>query len=57
MFTPHATLSLYRTLGRDDERALLQLRIPETMSIDHIRLSLTDEPNPPRDLLELPLGE
>ena len=55
MFTPHATLSLYKTLRPHEERALLALRVETPVLIDHLKLSLTDEPNPPRDVLELPL--
>ena len=55
-FTPHVTLSFYRTLEPDDARRLLALRIEEPLRISSLRCSLTDEPMPPRTLLELPLG-
>jgi 2'-5' RNA ligase len=54
-FTPHVTLSFYRTLTRDVERELLGLRLEEPLVIGHLRCSLTNEPLPPRTLLELPL--
>ena len=55
-FTPHVTLSFYRTLEPDDARRLLAMRIEEPLRITSVRCSLTDEPMPPRTLLELPLG-
>ncbi len=54
-FTPHVTLSFFKTLTRDVERELLSLRFDEPLVIGHLRCSLTDEPMPPRTLLELPL--
>jgi 2'-5' RNA ligase len=55
-FTPHVTLSFYRSLSQATLRELLAVRVTEPLRIDHIRCSLTDEPMPPRTLLELPLG-
>lgn len=55
-FSPHATLSFYPTLNRARERELLALRIPEPLMLDRLVLSLTDDPHPPRRLLELSLG-
>ncbi len=55
-FSPHATLSFYQTLTRARERELLALRITEPLIIDRLELSLTDDPHPPRSLLELSLG-
>lgn len=55
-FTPHVTLSLYRTPDRDEIRELLALRVQEPVVVDHIVVSLTEEPYPPRPLFELPLG-
>jgi L-2,4-diaminobutyrate decarboxylase len=54
-FTPHVTLSFFRTLTREVERELLGLRLDEPLVIGHLRCSLTNEPLPPRTLLELPL--
>lgn len=55
-FTPHVTLSFYRTLEPHDARALLALRIDDPIEITSLRCSLTDEPQPPRTLIDLPLG-
>lgn len=55
-FTPHVTLSLYRTPDRNEVRELLALRVTEPVVVDHIVVSLTEEPYPPRPLFELPLG-
>lgn len=54
-FTPHVTLTFFKTLTREVERELLGLRLEEPLVISHLRCSLTDEPMPPRTLLELPL--
>jgi 2'-5' RNA ligase len=55
-FTPHVTLSLYPSQPRDALEELLRVRIEEPVIVDHIVCSLTREPEPPRPLLELPLG-
>lgn len=55
-FTPHVTLSFYRTLEPHEARQLMAIRIEEPVLIDSIRCSLTNDPMPPRTLLELPLG-
>ena len=55
-FTPHATISFYPTLTRERERELLALRVNEPVIIDRLQLSLTDDPQPPRHIMELPLG-
>ncbi len=55
-FTPHVTLSYFRTLTPQQRRELLAVRIEEPLIVDHLRLSLTDEPLPPRALFELPIG-
>jgi 2'-5' RNA ligase len=55
-FTPHVTLSFYRTLEPGDARRLLAMRIEEPLRITSLRCSLTDDPMPPRTLLELTLG-
>lgn len=54
-FTPHVTLSFFRTLTPQQRRELLAVRLAEPLVVDHIRCSLTDEPLPPRGLFELPL--
>lgn len=54
-FTPHVTLSFFRTLTPESRRELLSVREEGTFELDHIRCSLTDEPLPPRDLFELQL--
>jgi 2'-5' RNA ligase len=54
-FTPHVTLNLYRTLTKAQERELLATRIPEPMDVDHLLVSLTEEPRPPKALFELTL--
>lgn len=55
-FTPHVTLSFYRTLEPHDARQLMAVRIEEPVQLTSIRCSLTHDPLPPRTLLELPLG-
>jgi 2'-5' RNA ligase len=55
-FTPHVTLSFFRTLTAAQRRELLAMRLEEPLVVDHIRCSLTDEPLPPRALFELPLS-
>lgn len=54
-FTPHVTLSHYRTPTDEEARELLSLRFSEAIEIDHLLVSLTAEPNPPRALFELEL--
>lgn len=54
-FTPHATLTFFRTLPRDELRELLATRVTEPLIVDHLLFSLTDDPNPTKDLFELPL--
>lgn len=55
-FTPHVTLNLYRTLSRDTLRELLAERMHEPVILDRLVLSATDDPLPPRTVLELPFG-
>jgi 2'-5' RNA ligase len=55
-FTPHVTLSLYRTPAPEEVRDLLRIRITAEVDIDHLVCSLTEEPRPPRTLFELDLG-
>ena len=54
-FTPHATLSYFPTLDRARERALLAERVTAPAVIDRLELSMTNDPQPPRKLLELML--
>jgi 2'-5' RNA ligase len=55
-FTPHVTLSFFRTLTSAQREELLAVRIETPLVIEHLRCSLTQEPLPPRTLLELPLS-
>lgn len=55
-FSPHATINFYPTLTRERERELLAVRVPEPVVIDRLQLSLTDDPLPPRPLMELLMG-
>lgn len=55
-FTPHVTLSLYRTPTREEVRELLAFRVREPVVVDHLIVSLTEQPLPPRPLMELALG-
>jgi 2'-5' RNA ligase len=54
-FTPHITLSFYRELDAAERRALLSLRIDEPVRITEIECSLSNDPQPARHLLTLPL--
>ena len=54
-FTPHATLSMFRELSREQARELLSLRVTEPAVIDRLRVYLTRDPQPAVLLLELPL--
>jgi 2'-5' RNA ligase len=56
-FTPHVTLSHYRTPTESEARELLAVRIGEPFVVDHLHVSLTEEPGPPRGLFELELGQ
>jgi 2'-5' RNA ligase len=55
-FTPHVTLNLYRTLEPEAIRELLAVRMREPAIIDRIVVTATDDPKPPRTVLELPFG-
>ena len=55
-FTPHVTLSHYRTPTDEEARELLAVRINEPFVVDHLVVSLTREPDKPRTLFELDLG-
>ena len=55
-FTPHATLSFYRTLAPAQVRELLALRVDAPAVLDELTLSLSRDPQPPRTLLRVPLA-
>jgi 2'-5' RNA ligase len=55
-FTPHVTLNLYRSLTKEQVRELMAVRITEPMVVDHLLVSLTEEPRPPKPLFELRLS-
>jgi 2'-5' RNA ligase len=54
-FTPHVTLSHYRTPTDEEARELLAVRIDDSFVVDHLVVSLTREPARPRELFELEL--
>ena len=54
-FTPHVTLSHYRTPSESDANELLGTIIEEAFVVDHLVVSLTAEPSLPRELFELEL--
>jgi 2'-5' RNA ligase len=54
-FTPHCTLSLYPTLTPEAARQLLSVRIPDDVVLNRIDVYHTNDPQPARKLLELPL--
>lgn len=54
-FTPHITLSFYRQLSPEERRALLALRIEGPVEVTQIECSLSNDPQPARHLLTLPL--
>ena len=54
-FTPHVTLSHYRTPSDEEARELLAVRVDEPFVVDHLVVSLTSEPCKPRKLFELEL--
>lgn len=55
-FTPHVTLSFYRTLDAATVRELMAVRMNERVRIDAIRCSLSNEPLPPRTLIDFELA-
>lgn len=55
-FTPHVTLSHYRTPTDQEARELLSVRVSEPFVVDHLVVSLTQEPVKPHKLFELTLG-
>ena len=54
-FTPHVTLSHYRTPTAEEARELLSVRVDDPFVVDHLVVSLTEEPNKPKKLFELEL--
>ncbi|MGH9203520.1 MAG: 2'-5' RNA ligase family protein, partial [Vicinamibacterales bacterium] len=55
-FTPHVTLSHYRTPSESEARELLAVKVDEPFVVDHLVVSLTAEPSKPRKLFELELA-
>lgn len=55
-FTPHITLSFYRQLDAAERRALLAFRVDEPVEVTEIECSLSNDPQPARHLLTLPLA-
>ena len=54
-FTPHITLSFYRQLDAAQRRALLSFRVDQPVEVTEIECSLSNDPQPARHLLTLPL--
>ena len=54
-FTPHITLSFYRQLSPEERRAVLAYRFDEPVEVTQIECSLSNDPQPARHLLTLPL--
>jgi 2'-5' RNA ligase len=54
-FSPHVTLNLYRTLTPKSLRELMRVRITAPVTIHTLHIYRTQEPNPARMILELPL--
>ena len=52
-FTPHVTLSHYRTPTDAEAKELLSTRIDEPFLVDHLVVSLTEVPSKPKTLFEL----
>ena len=55
-FTPHVTLSHYRTPTDAEAKELLSVRIDPPFVVDHLVVSLTQEPEKPRTVFELKLS-
>ena len=55
-FSPHLTISYYRTLDRAAERRLLALRLHAPVVIDRLELSRTNDPQPPATMFTVMLG-
>jgi 2'-5' RNA ligase len=54
-FTPHITLSFYRQLTPEERRELLSFKVNEPAQVTEIECSLSNDPQPARHLLTLPL--
>ncbi len=54
-FSPHVTLTLYKTLTREALAELMQVKIDEPVILDKLQIYLTNHPSPARLLLELEL--
>jgi 2'-5' RNA ligase len=55
-FTPHVTLSFYRTLTRESARDLLAVRVSEPGLVRRFLISATNDPFPPKILADIPLA-
>ena len=55
-FTPHVTLNYFATLTNRHVEELLRLRVEEPLRIDHLQVTLAQEPERPVVLCELPLA-
>jgi 2'-5' RNA ligase len=55
-FSPHCTLSFYRTLTPDVERRLMAVRVDEPATFDRLQFYLSVDLVESRKVLELPLG-
>ena len=55
-FTPHITLSFYRQLSAEERRAVLSVRVDEPALVTEIHCSLSNDPQPAKHLLTLPLA-
>ena len=56
LFSPHCTLSFYRTLTPDAERRLMAVRVDEPATFDKLQFYLSVDLVESRKVLELPLG-
>jgi 2'-5' RNA ligase len=56
-FTPHATLSLYPTLSREQLRKILKVRVTAPAVLKALTVYHTMDPQPSRRLLDIPFGE
>ena len=54
-FTPHITLNFYRQLSPHERREALSIRPAEPAVVTEIQCSLSNDPQPARHLLTLPL--
>lgn len=57
LFSPHCTLSFYKTLTPPVERKLMAVRVEETATLDRIQFYLSVDLVESRKVLELVLGE